>query len=642
LLARSLPFPKRIVLFAAAVLVVASVGFCIQVWLRARSAVADGVRSAASSGQEQVSVTPLQPSASRFERVLVAPEFESAAEFSGDVFVCGSSALFEYAGRELKKTWYAGRELPAAPLRSLVVRKGIGSPELWIATDGAGVLIYDGSSLRQLLPEKPALRKISAMLPLRNGSVLIGTPTAGLWVSDGKTLRVFHPELAHAHVTALAGDEDQFWMGTQADGAWEWRGGEALHLTAGLPDRQVLSLASVGDQAWVGTGLGVAEFRGERYFRRLAEGTFAQALAVQAGKLYIGTIDQGLFALPLSVQNPRPLSATLGWESGPVVSFAKLGGNLVAVERGHLVDAEQRKPLIMPPQPSLASNHVTAIQEDSRKRLWIGYFDRGIDVMSASSEAQQHFEDDTLFCINRIKENPQDNSILTATANGLAVFDAGAKLRQVLTRENGLITSNVTDMLFPGEADGGLSMVAATPAGLSFFERGSVSSVYAFQGLVNNHVYTLATLNGTLYAGTLGGLSTLRQGLVQASYNTGNSQLKQNWITASAVFENHLYLGTYGSGVIRFEEGHAIQTFGEFAGRRVEINLNALAVTERALYAGTARQGLAVLRKGEERWHLVSAGLPSVNVTALAARGGRLYVGTDNGLVQIEENDLLP
>ncbi len=222
------------------------------------------------------------------------------------------------------------------------------------------------------------------------------------------------------------------------------------------------------------------------------------------------------------------------------------------------------------------------------------------------------------------------------------MFDAGAKLRQVLTTENGLIAANVTDVLFaPGET-AEPSMVIATPAGLSFFDRGSVSSIYAFQGLINNHVYTLADFNGTLYAGTLGGVSTLRRGLVQASFNTANSQLRQNWITASAVFGHHLYLGTYGSGVVRFDDGGAVQSFPAFADRRIEINLNALLSTDRALYAGTAGQGLAILRAGDERWQFVSDGLPSLNVTALDQRAGRLYIGTANGLVRISENNLLP
>jgi ligand-binding sensor domain-containing protein len=36
----------------------------------------------------------------------------------------------------------------------------------------------------------------------------------------------------------------------------------------------------------------------------------------------------------------------------------------------------------------------------------------------------------------------------------------------------------------------------------------------------------------------------------------------------------------------------------------------------------------------------VHTGLPSLNVTALAARDGYIYIGTDNGLVRILERNL--
>ncbi len=253
-----------------------------------------------------------------------------------------------------------------------------------------------------------------------------------------------------------------------------------------------------------------------------------------------------------------------------------------------------------------------------------------------------HFEDDVLFCVNRIKEKREDGTIAIATANGLALFDASGTLRQVLNRESGLIASHVTDVVFQSKNGRESSMIVATPAGLSFVDEGSISSVYAFQGLVNNHVYTLADFGGAVYAGTLGGLSVLRSSLVQASFTTANSALRQNWITASAVFDGKLYLGTYGSGVERFEGGGSMTTFPAFAGRRVEINPNALLATARALYAGTAGHGLAVLPRGDERWQFVHDGLPSTNVTALDEHDGRLYVGTDNGLVRISESSLLP
>ena len=40
------------------------------------------------------------------------------------------------------------------------------------------------------------------------------------------------------------------------------------------------------------------------------------------------------------------------------------------------------------------------------------------------------------------------------------------------------------------------------------------------------------------------------------------------------------------------------------------------------------------------RWHFSTDGLPSLNVTALAAGSGSIYVGTDNGLVRAVEQNL--
>ena len=146
---------------------------------------------------------------------------------------------------------------------------------------------------------------------------------------------------------------------------------------------------------------------------------------------------------------------------------------------------------------------------------------------------------------------------------------------------------------------------------------------------MNNHVYTLAQyrLNqgkNELLAGTLGGFSLLKNGLVEASYTTANSPLRQNWITASAQFGGDLYLGTYGSGVVRLTAQGALTMFREFgpAQERVEVNPNAMLATAEALYVGTAGKGLAVLRNGSERWVFLTNGLPSWNVTALAEKDG--------------------
>jgi ligand-binding sensor domain-containing protein len=310
---------------------------------------------------------------------------------------------------------------------------------------------------------------------------------------------------------------------------------------------------------------------------------------------------------------------------------------LLAVSPDSIRQLPGEEPVVRADGGMLTAGHIAALHPDDLGQLWVGYFDRGLDILPLRDPAnKRHFEDDRLFCVNRIKESADRRSVAVATANGLAMFDAGGHLRQVLDRESGLIASNVTDILFGDKPE---SLVVATPAGLSFVDQGRVTSMYAFEGLVNNHVYTLAKRNGELFAGTLGGFSLLKNGLVEASYTTANSALRQNWITASANSGGDLYLGTYGSGVVRLTPQGDLIGFREFGPSqgRVEVNPNAMLATAEALYVGTAGRGLAVLRNGTERWVFLTEGLPSLNVTALAAKDGALYVGTDNGLVRMTD-----
>lgn len=72
----------------------------------------------------------------------------------------------------------------------------------------------------------------------------------------------------------------------------------------------------------------------------------------------------------------------------------------------------------------------------------------------------------------------------------------------------------------------------------------------------------------------------------------------------------------------------------------VVINPTAMAADGRLVLAGTLGQGLMVGDANGTRWKTVSAGLPSLNVTALAIHNGIVYVGTENGLVKIDEGKL--
>ena len=156
---------------------------------------------------------------------------------------------------------------------------------------------------------------------------------------------------------------------------------------------------------------------------------------------------------------------------------------------------------------------------------------------------------------------------------------------------------------------------------------------------MNNHVYALGALDSRLMVGTLGGLSMLEAGLVRANYTTANSGLKQNWITAIQAVRDEWFIGTYGAGVVKLDAAGRWTTFPDLKGQ-IEVNVNAMAATDRAVYAGTLGRGLAVYNRASERWSFVMNGLPSENVTALTVAAGYLYIGTENGLVRIPEQQV--
>jgi ligand-binding sensor domain-containing protein len=65
-----------------------------------------------------------------------------------------------------------------------------------------------------------------------------------------------------------------------------------------------------------------------------------------------------------------------------------------------------------------------------------------------------------------------------------------------------------------------------------------------------------------------------------------------------------------------------------------------MVVTPDRVYAGSLDRGLYIYNRAGDRWTATTLGLPSPNVTALAAGRGTLYIGTDNGLVRVPEGRL--
>jgi ligand-binding sensor domain-containing protein len=612
------------------------------IW-RASRALHSAAQDIRSEHEIRFVVRPLPPAVNTdFEPISSAGVFFAGARFQDHLYVAGPAGLLEYDldGAQLHQ-YAVGRELPGSPLIALApaVLADSREPELILATADDGLLAFDGRAFRQIFPYGSDTRAITTILSAASGHLLIGTKKKGVLVYDGKQIAVLHATLKDIYVTALAGSESDLWIGTLSGGVLHFHAGATDSFTEaqGLPDPQVTSLAVAGDTTYVGTPLGVAVFSRGRLSRVLAPGVLATALLATRDQLYVGSEDQGVISVQLAGRRPNPNAFHDSQLSGVRQLFVS-GDGLFALARNGLYRIKPREfgwqRVLETGAATLSDRNISALATDASGRLWVGYFDRGLDILAADTSRANHVEDEHVFCVNRIFPDAKTGTIDVATANGLVRFDNAGAEQQVLTRTDGLIADHITDIAAYGD---GLAL--ATPAGLTFLDATGARSMYAFHGLVNNHVYALGVSGDELIAGTLGGISVLDKGAVAANYTTVTSNLKHNWITAVVPVGDEWMVGTYGAGILGLEHSGRFHSFEEASGQ-FEVNPNAMLVTPDYVLAGTLGNGLYLYDRQSRRWSVIDAGLPSLNVTALARGNGYIYVGTDNGLVRIPEQKL--
>jgi ligand-binding sensor domain-containing protein len=609
-----------------------------------------------------------------FEPVAAPVSFTSGASLDRDVYLAGPAGLSVYAqDGALRRALRSGVELPVEAITAVATARlrGSSESEVLLATSGAGLLLLQPSrtgapKLRQLLSERADERDLTALLPLPSGDLLLGTRHAGVLLWNGATLSPLRFDLpggninpATLEVTALAAaDAASFLIGTRNAGLFYDHAGTVQHTDTGdgLPDRQIESLLIVNQKLYAGTPLGIAEFDLTadvfRPQRTLAHGLFSHTLAYDptTRQLDVGTLDQSIQQVALSaaprlrnasIVAPRDVApANEGERIDAFLTPSGPGAPLFAIADGKLLRSNGANwaPALEAPTASLADRNLSALAFAPDGSLYAGFFDHGLDILSPDGNSVRHLEDDHLFCINRLVLDPVRQTIAAATANGLVLFDRQGTPRQVLTRRDGLISDHVTDLAFTSEG-----MTIATPAGLTFAGPDGMASLYAFEGLVNNHVYALASAgNGRILAGTLGGISLLESGAVKRNLTVTNSGLKHNWVTAIVPFQNGYLVGTYGAGIQQLASDGSFRAIDLPAGVPGDLilNPNAIFISGNYVYAGTLDHGMLVYSGATGRWFSVTRGLPSRNVTAFAERNGELYIGTENGLVRIAESRL--
>ncbi len=638
-------------------------------WVRYQAKRAVDESSLEAQAGNQVTVTATSVTPPRMDGIalwLQPMESRALAEFQGRIYVATAGGLVAYEpSGKLVRHYTAADGLPEHDLTSLAVFQN----KLYLGTRTQGLLSFDGTVFTQYTIRKPQARSVSALCSTPR-YLLIGTLDAGLFDFDGLVFsQRFQPSKGPeiTGVTAIWADQSRLYVGTQKNGLFVWRDGELrVYGTAdGLPSPRVTAIVSSGGDILVATDIGVVQLTDTPPFLVLSKQPNLTSLAEFQGKIWGGLVTGG--AVEIS-RTPTPVErASSRFFAGGV----SLGGTnpshtVLAVADTHLWALTEAGMFQLEPQPNqkasewkrwgsvpagktpLASPHVTSLAVDERGLLWIGYFERGLDVVSLTTgEREHHFQDEAVREINFLTSDPDTGSMLAATSAGLVVYDAGFKPRRYDEKSASLIGNNVAQVLrVPGFKAGSnvapssdVPLVLATARGLTVMQSGISRSLTAFHGLASNYLYCAELVGGKLYLGSLGGLMELDGLRVVRTWKTDTSKLSANWINALKAVNGTLYVGTYGGGVCALTPTGDIVPFEETAS--IEVNPNAMASDGERLYVGTLDQGLLLFDLTRREWRRWRTGLASPNVTSIAIHNGIAYCGTTGGLTQVEVKRLV-
>ncbi|HSE38101.1 MAG TPA: hypothetical protein VLG74_12430 [Blastocatellia bacterium] len=617
------------------------------------------------------------PSTDGLTLYLDGSDARAVATFRGAGYLATSGGLIALdESGHVRRRFTTLDGLPENELTALAVFRD----RLFAGTANSGLVAFDGQSFTRYRFIKPKAAHISVLVSI-DSELLVGTLDGGLFEYNGERFtRRFNSATGaeFSRVTALLPFESRLYVGTQDQGLYVWREAHIEHVTVneGLPSPHVTSISALPSNlsdkgaVAIATDFGVAALGDGNELKPISSRPNITSLAISGGRLWAGLFGGGISELRANggapADGPRETISTrsdaVGLPASAPATVVSIEGRLWVLTRQGAFARDERttRPTFesvagaLVQDRVLTAGHITTLADDTAGRLWVGYFDRGIDVIATeTSERLSHIEDDRVREINYLTFDRNEDRMLAATSRGLVVF--GSSLKQtVMTREQGgLINDSVAHVSF-GDIDSPLlasngvapvarsasrTMVLATAGGLTEVFGGRARSITAFHGLASNHLYSSASIGSRLFVGSLAGLAELEGLRVVRTYKTSNSRLSHDWVCALAEADGTLYVGTNGGGVDALLPSGEWMNFADELGK-FEVNQNAMHSDGERLYVGTSDRGLLVYNTRDRRWIRISAGLASQNVTAITSDDRFVYVGTLNGLVRIEKRIL--
>ena len=668
---RKRPTTNRVLLLTAAVVLTGITAFiCYRIYQLRLAIRTEKERLEAAARIEvdqQVLKAPALEGVSTF---LNSSAVRAVALFDGATYLATSGGLVKLdAGGSASKIYTTSDGLPDNDLTALASF----DRRLFVGTASAGLFSFDGTAFTGYRFNKPMASRVTALVPDR-GELLIGTIDGGLFEYSGEHFTRRYASTSGAdfnRVTALLSRQSRLYIGTQDKGLYIWREGHIEHLSAqeGLASPHVTGLVelppklSPSGAIAIATDFGVFALDDNNQIRSLSARPNITSLALSQDRLWAGLFEGGIVditadSLQKTSDHSRGAekSQAAGLPQGAAATVAEAGGRLWALTSAgaYSRDLDAQGPAfgrVFPPQGSeelLTGGQITGLALGARGDLWVGYFDRGVDVLdSETGQRLAHVEDDRVREVNFIASDASQERMLIATSRGLVITDGHSKNTVLTSKQNGLVNDVVAHISLVDEPSssaaspqmspgGSPAILVATAGGLTELAGGRARSLTAFHGLARNHFYATASTGSRVFVGSLAGLVELEGLRVVRTYKTSNSRLSHDWVTALAPTGGALFVGTNGGGVDELLPTGEWLNFSDELGR-FDVNPNAMLYEDSHLYVGTGDRGLLVYNTRDRRWTRIMAGLTSPSVTAIVSDDQYLWVGTSNGLVRIEK-----
>ncbi|MDY7095821.1 MAG: two-component regulator propeller domain-containing protein [Acidobacteriota bacterium] len=453
--------------------------------------------------------------------------------------------LSRYRGGSFESLADALPELADASIHALAEDAG---GNLWLGTAEQGLWRRRGGRWARVDGDSNPLPGATVLsLQPDAGGLWVGTRKHGLWRLEGDELEPWRPGPSAQGVAArLAGDsilsllrdaDGILWAGTLSHGLARLDGEPRLFTTAdGLPGDAVKALLSDSDgNLWVGTyGGGLARSDESGWVTWNAEDGLGSDVVLslfedREGSLWIGTEGGGLDRLmdgtftPYGV--PEGLGANYVWSvlegrDGELWVGTEGGGVACLTEGGHGLGEGGLE--ILTTADGLISDSVTALWQDHRGDLWIGTRDAGLHrLRDPSSDTPMSGRLD-LFTRDQglggetvlsLYEDPGGTLWVGTLGGGIDRFDGRRFQPPDGTREAGKNAfSGITVLALASNAQGHL-LAGTNGQGLWQWDGTEVTTWTAADGLAHDTVLTLhQDTDGSLWIGTYGGLSRLRDG----------------------------------------------------------------------------------------------------------------------------------